>query len=304
MRVLDFALAARLSDTLAPLLAKAEGWAKEWGVGPAESRVFYLACHRVSAAAARPAFPFLVAYLATFEASSPTSPNSPPIPAEALALAAQAATDFVSARGAYTCDLLSLPAVQALASSPAHAPIHALLTVFLTGKLADYLAFATANGPLLASRGLDVAAGAEKMRLLTLATLASEATASAASAGEIPYATIQLALQIGPEEVEAWVVRGIQAKLVEAVMDQLKGVVVVTRSTQRVFGPAQWIELRARLAQWKENLASATTSLAAAVQAGRLSGPAGGGAAGGAGAAALSSGAGGGRGPVLRAAAF
>lgn len=44
----------------------------------------------------------------------------------------------------------------------------------------------------------------------------------------------------GDEEVEEWVLRAIQAGLMEAKMDQMQRVVVIRRCTNRVFGPDQW----------------------------------------------------------------
>ena len=44
----------------------------------------------------------------------------------------------------------------------------------------------------------------------------------------------------GDDEVEDWVLRAIQAGLMEAKMDQMQRVVVIRRCTNRVFGPAQW----------------------------------------------------------------
>ena len=44
------------------------------------------------------------------------------------------------------------------------------------------------------------------------------------------------------------------ARLVEAKMDQVRGVAVVTRVNHRVFGDDQWKELKTKLASWRENL--------------------------------------------------
>lgn len=44
----------------------------------------------------------------------------------------------------------------------------------------------------------------------------------------------------GDDEVEDWVLQAIQTGLMEAKMDQMQRVVVISRCTNRVFGPAQW----------------------------------------------------------------
>lgn len=72
--------------------------------------------------------------------------------------------------------------------------------------------------------------------------------------------------QCGNEEVEQWVVRAIGAKLLEAKLDQVRRVVVVTRSTHRIFGKQQWQDLKHRLAVWSENIASVRSTLPAPAQ--------------------------------------
>jgi len=45
-------------------------------------------------------------------------------------------------------------------------------------------------------------------------------------------------------------------------MDQVRELLVVTRCMHRVFGAAQWAELRAKLRAWRDNVASVATSVA------------------------------------------
>lgn len=59
------------------------------------------------------------------------------------------------------------------------------------------------------------------MQLLSLASLAVEQR-------ELPYERVAEALQIKPEEVEHWVISAIGAKLIDAKMDQLRRLVIVT----------------------------------------------------------------------------
>lgn len=104
------------------------------------------------------------------------------------------------------------------------------------------------------------------MQLLSLASLAVEQR-------ELPYERVAEALQIKPEEVEHWVISAIGAKLIDAKMDQLRRLVIVTyalfterpcprpclrcvrsRSAQRVFTNAQWKQLSGSLQLWRNNL--------------------------------------------------
>jgi hypothetical protein len=59
------------------------------------------------------------------------------------------------------------------------------------------------------------------MQLLSLASLAC-------GQRELPYNTVAESLQIKPDDVEHWIISGIGAKLIDAKMDQLRRVVIIT----------------------------------------------------------------------------
>ena len=61
----------------------------------------------------------------------------------------------------------------------------------------------------------------------------------------------QEALGVGEGDVEAWVVRAIGKKLLEARIDQMRRTVAVTKCAQRYFSTAQWRALLAQLGAWK-----------------------------------------------------
>ena len=63
--------------------------------------------------------------------------------------------------------------------------------------------------------------------------------------------SLQEALDLEEGQEEAWVIRGIGLKLLEARIDQMRRSVTVTKLTQRAFTSAQWADLRAQLAAWK-----------------------------------------------------
>ncbi|CAN0434167.1 unnamed protein product, partial [Phaeothamnion confervicola] len=90
-----------------------------------------------------------------------------------------------------------------------------------------------ANAATLQQYEIDHEACVANMRLLSLCSLATEHE-------EIPYSAVASTLQVDENEVEGWVLRCIQAGLMEAKMDQLQQVVVISRCTNRVFGADQW----------------------------------------------------------------
>jgi translation initiation factor 3 subunit M len=155
-------------------------------------------------------------------------------------------------------NLVGLQAVAALKGDKEHGALYDLLLLLATGKLRDYLAWHKDHGSVLAKYpGLEHSNLVTSMRLLSLCSLATEHS-------EIPYAAIASDLDVPKEEVEAWVVRTISAKLIEAKMDQLSETVLISKCVHRVFGPEQWRVLQAKLASWKTNIKGILDTIAKA----------------------------------------
>jgi len=241
LRALQLAAAEAHAEGVAHLLRHADAWAADWQLAPAELRSLRLAAYELLEKAGSP-YAALLSYLSLFEGESPAAL------AAVADLAAAAARAFIAAPQAFQSELLDLAAVRALEGHAVHGPLFQLLTLFLTGTLADYSAFLAAQGGQPPA-GLVHEECVAKIRLLSLASLQ-------AAGGEASYSQVQAALAVGEEEVEAWVVRAIGAGVLEAKMDQVGRKVVITRGLQRVFGPPQWAELAARLGAWKESVGS------------------------------------------------
>lgn len=149
--------------------------------------------------------------------------------------------------------MLSMPAIQALATNGDTKVLHGLLTVFQEGKLEDYNSYVEANGgedKVLVPWKLSPTECVRYMRVLSMCSLAAEHE-------EIPYAsiaeTLQLTLQDGGE-VESWVIAAVSSGLLSAKMDQLQQKVMVERSVVRRFDMDQWKALQSQLNAWKSNL--------------------------------------------------
>ncbi len=121
----------------------------------------------------------------------------------------------------------------------------------------DYLAFHKDAADVLAAQKLSHDDCMAKMRLMSLAALGNES-----ASGNLPYALIRETLQVPAEEVERWVVKAIGAKVLEAKMDQVREVVLITRCLHRVFSTQQWVDLRAKLRAWRDNVASVSATVA------------------------------------------
>ena len=101
-------------------------------------------------------------------------------------------------------------------------PLVELLKIVVDGALPEYLAFQTAHKAVFAQYQLDAEALERSVKLLTLSSLAAQA-----SDKQLTFGAIQAALQIDEAEVELWVIEAIAEKLLEASIDQLSATVTI-----------------------------------------------------------------------------
>lgn len=154
--------------------------------------------------------------------------------------------------------LRATPVVQQrIKGSATHSKLFELLDMFVSGTYSDYVKFtADANGAkLIESSGMSEAAIAKKMRLLTLVTIFSRA--SAASTGgtrSIPYSTIASELQIDESEVERYVIDAVNSGLCQAKMNQLNRTVNVVMAIHREFTVQQWQQIGTQMDLWKSSI--------------------------------------------------
>merc|ERR1711881_473261 len=139
-------------------------------------------------------------------------------------------------------------AVQALKKSDEVA--FELLEIFTSDNLDSFKDFKEEHDGWLEKQELDEAVLDRKMRLLTLASLAAHENQKRT----LSYTQIAKALKVPEDEVEMWVIDVIRAGLVEGKLSQLKQEFLIHRSTYRVFGEKQWLEVGTRLDMWKASL--------------------------------------------------
>ncbi|KAL7992210.1 hypothetical protein Chor_016466 [Crotalus horridus] len=132
--------------------------------------------------------------------------------------------------------------------------IHDLLTIFVSAKLASYVRFYQNNKDFIDSLGLLHEQNMAKMRLLTFMGMAVENK-------EVSFDTMQQELQIGADDVEAFVIDAVKTKMVHCKLDQTQRKVIVSHSTYRTFGKQQWQQLYDTLNFWKQNLNQVKNSL-------------------------------------------
>jgi translation initiation factor 3 subunit M len=243
--IIDFAAANELVAVLAPQLGSVESRTSSWGLNTKERRDLHmkLASALKGAGDSTLTFNFIKKYLSLFEEGDDMQAAFP--------LAVEASVIAIQDPVQHDCaELLRLPAVAALKEQGAQskeAASHRLLEIFGSEKLSSFLEFAEANKAAVSEMGLDHDDCVNKMRMLSLVNLATESA-------EIPYETIASTLQVGDNEVESWVIRVSRAGLVKTRMDQLRQVVVVSRTKVRVFNNQDWCMLGQQVASWKNSL--------------------------------------------------
>jgi len=139
--------------------------------------------------------------------------------------------------------LLSLKPVKFLAGEL----IHDLLNIFVFEKLEVYTKFYEGHKEFVNGLGLKHEDNTRKMKLLSFMQLAENRS-------EISFAEIQQSIQIKEDEVEEFLIDVIKTKLVRAKIAQGDGIVYVSSTMHRTFGPGDWQQLHQLLSQWKTNI--------------------------------------------------
>ena len=149
--------------------------------------------------------------------------------------------------------------------------LYAIVRALCAGNFKDFKKVVTGKGGVRAPRLLKEIGISEKdaldtMRLIALACLpknipGAPAAGAAIGAHELSYADIADALEIKSDDIEAWIVRAVRDRLLEAKLDQMKKVVTVTRHTQCSFETEDWTLLQQRLAAWQLGVTNTSAAL-------------------------------------------
>lgn len=125
--------------------------------------------------------------------------------------------------------------------------IHNLFTIFVSGKLNQYMDFYEAHKTFVSQAGMNHEKNVNKLRILTLMTLAENNK-------ELPFDLLQKQLQIESDEIESFVIDAIRTKCIRCKIDHLAKTVTVMSVSYRTFTKQHWQVLKERLEKWKENL--------------------------------------------------
>ncbi|KAJ1727918.1 hypothetical protein LPJ61_004323, partial [Coemansia biformis] len=235
-------LAARTKSVavLVSVVPRLVAMANEWGVDAATKAVLALRAAFDGAQLGSEAYAVELAYLEAVGASG----------AHAAELAGSAVVRFANISAVCDVDALAgLASVQELHKAGKLGVAGEVLEQLLGSNYQQWQEYAKANEQKLQELGVDVGKAGDKMRLLTLASIAADRLGS-----DVPFAEIAAAIDVDIEDVEVWIIDVVRAGLVQGKMNQVMCTLVPTRSTYRTFGDDQWRVLQSRLHQWKESL--------------------------------------------------
>ncbi|KAJ3119398.1 hypothetical protein HK098_005524 [Nowakowskiella sp. JEL0407] len=226
-------------DLLTPTFTYLDAWILEWKLSPKEKADFYLLLSEsLENINKLQSYEFLLKHLKI-------SPSASPKKAIHMALSIPEVLNFDP--------LFTLPSIQSLKTDtqPESKKYYDLLKIFVSESLEQFESWWKREGNSWAvKQGMEYAGLNVKIKLLTLSSLAANNIN-----GEVTYEMISSELKLdASESVEAWVIDGIRAGLLEAKMNQLNKTVVVSRATHRTFTATQWLLLAQKLGNWKDNL--------------------------------------------------
>jgi len=150
--------------------------------------------------------------------------------------------------------ILDMKAVQQLKGDKKHGTAFECLSVFVGGDIAAFDALAKRSGKALTALGLSLSDCEDKMRLLSLATIA-------AASKTLEYGAVASALKIDEAAVDSWVVRAVSVGLIEARIDQVGRSIQIVRTTKRDFQDADWKRLGTELRGWQGSIRGMLASI-------------------------------------------
>ncbi|XP_060606604.1 eukaryotic translation initiation factor 3 subunit M-like [Ruditapes philippinarum] len=237
---------ADLASMVITDLDQVKKWISEWDIGTKKVQNMYRALHETLIAArnSEHATKVMIELLGTY-----TEDNA----SQARDDAQRCIVTCLEDPNTFLFDhLLTLKPVKFLEG----APIHDLLTIFVSGKLSDYQQFYKNNKPFINSLGLSHDENLRKMRLLTFMHMAE-------TKKDIEYESIQKEMDMPESEVENFIIDVVKTRAVQVKIDQLQKKVVITSTTHRTFGRQHWQLLHQKLIKWQTNLSNVQTSLRA-----------------------------------------
>lgn len=249
MTTIEFSKSSGLADIMLGVIkTNIDSWITVLSLSQESARALYLncadsltSCTRKPKSAAKEAYKLRMKALKTY-----TRENS----SEGADVAAQVVSEYMASSDLLTFDLLDAPAVQSLKESSTHKNLYTMLNILLHGSVKEFRDFvSTPDGAAVISTvGTTEEDLTNKMLLLALAGLVHGRTS-------VPCKEISEALDIPASDVEDLIVRAIGKRVMEAKIDQLQEIILISRCTSRTFEDSDWKGLQRDLKQWRTSIA-------------------------------------------------
>ncbi|KAG8901833.1 hypothetical protein FRC00_004231 [Tulasnella sp. 408] len=251
-------------DLLGIKKSDVERWISEWNVTAEEQSSLWKSLSDAFSKCGPPErfLEFQLSYISSLPESS-TEIQPAILVAIAAALKTPAMFDLDSIK--------KLPSLKLVQSTP----LFGLLQVFLNGDYAQLSDWLSKNEASLGDSGLDKGILERKIRLLSIADLATQNVGK-----DLPYSAIASTLQVPAADVEKWAIDGkepmyrsktpsehfsataMRANLIGGKLSQPTQTLHVTRAAHRSFGSEDWADLEKRLVNWRADMAAVLDVLA------------------------------------------
>lgn len=173
--------------------------------------------------------------------------------------AAQAVIAVVSAESFNTKHVMELIRSHiiknVMSQTPKYEKLYKLLGIVYEGSVEDFEAFYAENKEYLSdSLGLNYLNLLQKMRVLTLCSLANGDFGSEKASNEYSFKELISALKLeNQNELEELIINAMREKVLFAKIDYAESKVEITKAKQRKFDDDFWRELSSKLSLWRQN---------------------------------------------------
>lgn len=242
--IIKYSIATKQTNAISHYHSRVQDWVESWDLATKYKRSLFLniADMLTQDGQLSHALNYRIRYLETFAGES-FGNDALPIAIDTVVGAIKSPIAVFSYRNAI------LECISSSQSTGTFGSLVELLRIICTGTLESYDKYALTNSTLLKQHGIDPSEVSNSMRLLTLCSLAAENSS-------LKYALIAQTLKVDIEEVEVWIIESISQGLLEANMDQTKGILTVSRCVHRSFGLDQWRGLQSQLQALRKNFGS------------------------------------------------
>lgn len=250
LSLLEYANRSHHADLLLSQFKDVDKRIVEWGLSCQEKQRLYKHIRNTfrNANKGKDAYDWSVKYLSTF---------SEHVPSEDVDEAFTTCIESIRIPTVFRFDdLIQLNPIKKLRdhSNPLYQKAFTLLQIFWQESAPALQRFEENNPDILKTLVLDHDAISEKIRLLSIVTLALNNEEQENSKGTIPYSLLASTLSIDESQVEYYVVLAITVGIIDARIDQLNKIIKVTRALQRTFSTQQWKQLSDGLNMWTNNV--------------------------------------------------